>query len=573
MAQMFPADAEIFTTPGEALVYDFLKRAARPDTTHLVWYSPDIEDREPDFILLSPECGLIVIEVKDWVIDQILEMDPKTALLQIGNREERRDQPLAQARKYVNHLLSLLGKASQGSGRSARCPITWAAALPHISRTDWQKAGLTAIADEGRIFFWDELNEHSPLLRDASGAAFRNRLKNHFPPLFSFSLTNSDIDQLRNLIFPIVRIHSPRKDSRKPDPGQNLSVLDASQENAAKHLGSGNLLISGPAGSGKTLVLAARAAWLAATNKKIKRILVTCFNLSLAGYIRRLIGARSVSEIPHGVEILPFYMLCERIIGERLEHSSEGADYYTLIVEECLEQLSRNHKLKGYWDAILVDEGQDFSDEMAQVLLKLLPKDGLLTIAQDSAQKLYQKTEVNWQQFASLKSHTLERQYRNSGNISRYAANYLGESPPASIACPGSEPRLLTHNNMEAQIGEMARIISKKVAQGVQMSEIAILYFRSRYGDGFSLPEELIRALESRGVMARWLSRDASSKKFYDITTDSVTISTIHSAKGLDFAHVFLAGFEDQATPSYQRLAYVGMTRAREELTICKICG
>lgn len=54
----------------------------------------------------------------------------------------------------------------------------------------------------------------------------------------------------------------------------------------------------------------------------------------------------------------------------------------------------------------------------------------------------------------------------------------------------------------------------------------------------------------------------------------SVCISTIHSAKGLDFSHVFLLGMDrlQPEKPRQRRLAYVGMTRAREHLTLA-ICG
>ncbi|WP_414600850.1 ATP-binding domain-containing protein [Desulfovibrio sp.] len=60
----------------------------------------------------------------------------------------------------------------------------------------------------------------------------------------------------------------------------------------------------------------------------------------------------------------------------------------------------------------------------------------------------------------------------------------------------------------------------------------------------------------------------------FDITTDSVCISTIHSANGLDFSHVFLLGMDrlQPEKPRQRRLAYVGMTRAREHLTLA-ICG
>lgn len=63
---------------------------------------------------------------------------------------------------------------------------------------------------------------------------------------------------------------------------------------------------------------------------------------------------------------------------------------------------------------------------------------------------------------------------------------------------------------------------------------------------------------------------------------NKVLLMTLHSAKGLEFPHVYLAGMEDGVFPSYmtitsddpaeveeeRRLAYVGITRAKEDLTI-----
>ena len=63
---------------------------------------------------------------------------------------------------------------------------------------------------------------------------------------------------------------------------------------------------------------------------------------------------------------------------------------------------------------------------------------------------------------------------------------------------------------------------------------------------------------------------------------NKVLLMTLHSAKGLEFPHVYIAGMEDGVFPSYmtitaddpaeveeeRRLAYVGITRAREDLTL-----
>ncbi len=65
--------------------------------------------------------------------------------------------------------------------------------------------------------------------------------------------------------------------------------------------------------------------------------------------------------------------------------------------------------------------------------------------------------------------------------------------------------------------------------------------------------------------------------------SNKVLLMTLHSAKGLEFPHVYLAGMEDGVFPSYmtissddpeeieeeRRLAYVGITRAKESLTLC----
>ena len=82
---------------------------------------------------------------------------------------------------------------------------------------------------------------------------------------------------------------------------------------------------------------------------------------------------------------------------------------------------------------------------------------------------------------------------------------------------------------------------------------------------------DLVEFLESVGLVGDADQRDDES--------DLVTVMTLHAAKGLEFPVVFLLAFEQDVLPheravregdveEERRLAFVGITRAREELTI-----
>jgi len=230
---------------------------------------------------------------------------------------------------------------------------------------------------------------------------------------------------------------------------------------------------------------------------------------------------------------------------------------------------------------------------MYKVVTSLLnPGTNNLTIALDEHQNIYRRKQV-WKELgiqAKGRTHRLSNFYRNTREIHEFARKFIagndllpdGQETQSSLLFPdlyashGPKPEIRQFQTMEEIIESVAECIKKWIdAHVCACSGIAILYTVKSIGTnpGDYIPQRFGEALERRGILYNWVSQDYRSKKSYDITIDSVTISTIYSAKGFDYSRVFLIGLdhidpgklsEDQV----RSLVYVGITRARYELFI-----
>ena len=90
---------------------------------------------------------------------------------------------------------------------------------------------------------------------------------------------------------------------------------------------------------------------------------------------------------------------------------------------------------------------------------------------------------------------------------------------------------------------------------------------------GQNVPGLLRDHLESNGILVTWASCNAQSKSSWDITADNVSLSTIHSMKGMDAKVVFVWGLDSLGSGNLplnrqRTLAYVACSRARQHLYI-----
>ena len=596
MANMFPAQNETFPNDGEKLFYCFIENAAKPDSKYMCWYLPDVKGEEPDFILYCEDIGLLIVEVKQWMLNQIQEMNSHVVRVE-GFREHLKN-PLKQARDYSitlrNKLKSdgrLVSKERQYAGK-LKVPVSYGVAFPNIERHEYEQSPFAKVIEPTLVFLWDDINPDSELTHDTSGRKLLDLLRKRFPPLFDFKLERADRECLREILFPEVRVELPKRkiDKAFDDERHHIKLLDYHQESIARQIDAGHRIIIGPSGSGKTLILIHRALFLFKYNPDVKHALFVCFNITLVNYIRRLLAGKGVPIGPDGIEVMHFFELCSKITRDTIHYEKEDMDYYNLVVSEASDKVAMCG-LK--YDLILVDEGQDFSNEMFKVITSLMnKKTNHLMIAIDENQDIY-KPKRSWKDAgidAKGRLKTLTAVYRNTKQISRLAGSLIGLKNSKSISkdcqerifddtctMDGPNPEIIRFEDYSAMAQAVAKLIGMTIEKdNIVLSDIAVLYTHKDLTGitGTTMPELIKDALENLGILSNWVSEDYRSKRSYDITTNSIAISTIHSVKGMDFHFVILAGLdllepnENWTEQQVNSLAYVGITRARYRLVI-----
>jgi hypothetical protein len=587
-------------TEGERLVLRFLQETARPRGEYDLWYEPQLGPTSitPDFVLYGRSLGLVVIEVKDWASHQILFYNPHRFTVALSGHPEPKTNPLKQARTYVYALMEMLkghGEfLSHAPGYEGRLkiPIGRMVVFPHILRREWGDRGLHHLIPWETALFQDDLDPAGKIRCDESGRTFKERMSGCLPFPFR-GMEPREEEKLRFLLWPEGRIDLPeRAGMGKAHFREEVQYLDDAQARAALRLRPGHQVIKGPPGSGKTLVLVHRCAHLVRYHAQRKRILLVCFNIALVSFLRRLVQEKGIGVGEGGVEVFHFFELCSRVLGEALPYEREGTDFYDMVIQETLSRVEGAGCPVGPYDAVLVDEGQDFSVDMLRVVLGLLRPGGDLVIAQDSRQDLYLRGGASWKSLgvrASGRTTHLRNVYRNTAEIFSFAQRFLGEEPRAGRPLPlfpddsafhGEAPEIRRLGDMDKVIAFVADDLKACVGSGeYRRSEIAVIYDDKTYGPASfaytdrDLPARLLKGLDRAGIPAAWVSRDVRAKEMYDVTTDRVSLISVHSAKGLDFDLVYLVGMDRMTPPGgvwdkAVSLAYTAMTRARYRLVI-----
>ena len=572
---------------GERKVLYALKRHLEDD--YCVWHNVPLgpKRRQPDFVILNPHRGVLLLEVKDWKHSVLRSANPDSVEFDTARGRITEANPLRQARDYAFELANVMqrdrGLVNGHGPHKGKLifPYGWGVVFSRIARADIAATDFEEVFPSAKVMLSEELGEN------VAAEAFQEHLWGMFNAPFSCNLTLPQRDRIRWHLFPEIRVSQQPIDfdaaaNASVDLPDLMQVMDLQQEQLARSLGDGHRVIHGVAGSGKTMILIHRAEQLARTAAATKPVLVLCFNKALAGRLENILRARGVDE---RVVVRHFHGWCADLVKTyhlQLPEQGETEPFERQAVAVC-RAIEAGKVPSGQYAAVLIDEGHDFDNSWLSVAAKMVDSASeSLLVLYDDTQAIYKTSRRT--SFSSLgikavgRTNILKINYRNTVEVLLLAMRVTGgvmhaddateDTVPVVLPKSGGRrgplPVLIEAANAREEADRIVQEIVTAIASGTSINDIAV-FCRSRVE-----MQPIERALKRRGIAFETMPKHFQG---FNWVQDSVKIVTLHSCKGLEFPVAFVAGL--QALPKKNepeedelRLLYVGMTRATEILVL-----
>ncbi|MEW6560728.1 MAG: 3'-5' exonuclease [Pseudomonadota bacterium] len=598
MATLIPALGSCVSrmTSGERRTAERLEQ--KLDDDYLLWYDVAVgpKHQHPDFVVMHPRRGILILEVKDFRLSTLIQANKQTWDIHGELGPKTLPNPLEQARQYAHQVVNALERDPQlvhPNGRhqgKLAFPWSYGVVLPNITRAQFDKAELGHAIEPHRVICQDEM------LEAVEPEALQSRLWDMFPFMMSGVMSLPQMDRVRWIMFPEVRVQVTGELFDDADEAAELPsimrVMDLQQEQLARSLGDGQRVIHGVAGSGKTMLLGYRAEHLAkAVNPKdaatSKPILILCYNEPLARQIARVMAAKGIADRVHAVH---FHKWCrDQLVayGQSLPTANlPVADKMADMVQRVITGVDRRQIPSGQYQAVLIDEGHDFAPEWLRLVVQMVdPATNSLLVLYDDAQSIYDRTHKSKNfSFKSVgiqaqgRTRILQINYRNTRQIletaSLVAADLLRPEDkdddgvpllkPVSCGRDGEAPLIVRLPTLREEVAQVAELLATAHREGHAWADMAIL---CRHHSEMDLCAEFLR----KRKLPHQVRRNSSS--VFDPAHDSIKVMTLHVSKGLEFPVVALVGAgrmpaEGEDEREEARLFYVGATRATQRLVI-----
>jgi NAD(P)-dependent dehydrogenase (short-subunit alcohol dehydrogenase family) len=485
-------------------------------------------DDEGDFVLCHPDQGIVCLEVKGGGIEC---RHGAFYRLPAGGPRERMPDPFGRA---LNHRYALQRKIAEVDGwQDDRLFLVHALALPDISvhslvlgpdappqivadRNDLSDVG--AFID--RVLAYHEGSRDRRVAPGPEGEAM-----------------------LERLLAPTYRIQVPMATLFEEEDRQ-LVELTGEQAALLNRFGRDRrMVVTGCAGSGKTMLGVERARRLAGAGRKV---LFVCFNRALRAHLHDSVKV-------DGLDFFTFHGLCTRLahranVALPKYEDDPPPEYWSEILPLAL--LEALDTLGGQYDDILVDEAQDLHSDWLDALTGALrdEEEGSIWLFTDDNQRVYDaRLEVP----REYRPFDLTVNCRNTQAIHNEVMKlYAGAVRPEVRGPAGRQPKLVLTDDEPAAVAVALDELCDR--ERVRPQDVVVLSAHGRENSAIYGTDA-----------GRWRLTDKRGRK-----GNCVFFSSIRGFKGLESSVVVLCELGDLDDESRDNQLYVGMSRARNHCVV-----
>lgn len=573
-------------TEGERYLLVFLDETLKKDESFkegddltnykgwLIFVQPFLNGSRPDIIIFNPYVGVQIIEVKDWnLINYSFEKNSVgkwDLYVNDGVGSYLIKSPVKQVEYYkeklAGQLIPQIGEVIDKNSKSYG-----------LIKTSLYFHKATTV--EAQTLFKDHVSRYSPVFgRDS--VVFTNLQQivpdSYMPQSFYWKREwNKEILFWLNPPFHSI------------EQGIKLT-LNTYQKKFAEPQ-SGHFRVRGVAGSGKTQVLAYRAGNLASQGFSV---LMLSFNITLWHYIRDMVQRSPFAFKWDKFTFNHFHGFCKDILNEFGEkwpvESGDGeATFREIVPNKVLEVIKKGAFEK--YDAIFIDEGQDYYIEWYSMLCHFLTNRDELVVVCDKKQNIYSR-EMEWldkrrngvEKFGDwielktivrlpLKIAEITKEFSEEFNLNQDVKFDKIERPDLfNQYVEHSVWWNINENDWLSKINDAFEMIKEK-GTSKHGSDTVILLPDKYYGDTCVKYFEATKSMQVNHVFETDdEKRYHKHKKAFWMGDGRIKISTIHSFKGWEVLNVifYIPASYYGRDDAYDRIVYTAMTRTRQNLIV-----
>lgn len=432
------------------------------------WRGDALLEGEADFVVVHRQRGILILEVKGG---ETIHHDGRRWFRQTSHGAREFQDPFVQARKNMHALLDIVTERS--GRRLGEKDVThgYAVVFPHL---DYEGAP-PPHADKAIIIS----RKHLPMIAQAIETAYKawTDLAHVAQPLRD----EQYYMLLHDCLMPKFRVFRPVGPDISKAAERLLELTETQAQVFEGLYVQDRVLVEGVAGSGKTFLALHRALAFARAGK---RTLFVCYNKELAAWLRAQVEEDSTtSEFRHLLTVKHFHSLAADLAREAgIEFKPQAGGpatdcFWDNEVPDLMEQAILNLGEEAQYDAIVVDEAQDFCLGWWYALTNaiLSRPDGPLYAFLDPNQSL--RGAVQWPEVEFCARFRLTVNCRNTQRIAAASASVLSLTPQIFKRAPlGASLRVCRAASERQQKGlvlqELRTLLQR---EGVTPQQIAVL--------------------------------------------------------------------------------------------------